>query len=368
MPRPGPARPRGGQLLLLATFGAASAFQSPAAKEVVAHSVPLRVAGRHVAAARHNCAPALHFSSSTMIPSLFARLHMPSVQLRGAAWRGGVIPASLSAIAPRCRPAPAAGVRMSSPASGRDRGVGGGEASSSRRDIRVFLRPPLDASAGGTVLFSSEQGHYLRKVMRVTEGSEIKVFDGFCGEWWCRLDFVDKKAVRGVLTEQRREMETEPDVWMVFAPVKGDGTEVIVQKATELGASRIVPVLTDRTVVKAVRWDRLTHISLEAAEQCERLSAPELEMPQPLAALVADWPSDRWLVLCDETASGRASSAEALQQIPPGSSCAVVVGPEGGWTPKELDLLKSVPNVASLGLGSPAPHRRSPPNPSQASA
>ena len=288
--------------------------------------------------------------------NLCARLHAPGVQLRDA---GRADLPVLPAFAPRAgHPARIAlgraenllaGARMSS-SPARDRGVGGGEAKS-RRDIRIFLQHPLVANEGNAVDFSAEQGHYLRKVMRVADGAEIKVFDGVSGEWWCRLEFVDKKAVRGVLTEQRRVMEREPDVWMLFAPVKGGGTEVIVQKATELGASKIVPVMTERTVVKAVRWDRLTHISLEASEQCERLSAPALLTSQPLAPLISDWPSDRWLVLCDETASGDPSSAEALQQIPPGSSCAVVVGPEGGWTTSELQMMRSVPNVVSLGLG-----------------
>ena len=288
--------------------------------------------------------------------NLCARLHAPGVQLRDAGRAGlPVLPALASWAGHRARIALGreesllAGAHMSS-SPARDRGLGGGEATS-RRDIRIFLQHPLVANEGNAVDFSAEQGHYLRKVMRVADGAEIKVFDGVCGEWWCRLEFVDKKAVRGVLTEQRRIMEREPDVWMLFAPVKGDGTEVIVQKATELGASKIMPVMTDRTVIKAVRWDRLTHISLEASEQCERLSAPVLLRAQPLAPLIREWPSDRWLVLCDETASGDPSSAEALQQIPRGSSCAVVVGPEGGWTTSELEMMRSVPNVVSLGLG-----------------
>ena len=135
----------------------------------------------------------------------------------------------------------------------------------------------MAAAEGATVDFSAEQGHYLQKVMRVAEGSEIKVFDGASGEWWCRLDVVAKKSVRGVLTEQRRAMAPEPDLWLVFAPVKGDGTEIIVQKSTELGASRILPVMTHRTVVKAVRYDRLCSIAIEASEQSERLSAPDVQ-------------------------------------------------------------------------------------------
>ncbi len=138
----------------------------------------------------------------------------------------------------------------------RDRGTGPGE--SARRDVRIFLSQPLVAAEGAVVDFSPEQGHYLHKVMRVAEGSEIKVFDGVSGEWWCRLDAVAKASVHGVLTEQRRAMAPEPDLWLVFAPVKGDGTESIVQKSTELGASRILPIMTQRTVVKAQTWVKVS--------------------------------------------------------------------------------------------------------------
>lgn len=234
----------------------------------------------------------------------------------------------------------------------RDRGVGGEEAVE-RRDIRVFVEHALSPTEGAHVAFSREQGHYLQKVMRVAEGAEVKVFDGVHGEWWCRLDMLGKKLTQGVLTEQRRSMAAEADVWICFAPVKGDGTEAIVQKSTELGACKLVPVLTQRTVVKALRLDRLKSISIEASEQSERLSVPEFEPPQPLMTLLRQWPSDRWLILCDETAPENAGSScvEILQALPGDAKYAVAVGPEGGWTEEELEAFKRMEKVVSIGLG-----------------
>lgn len=229
----------------------------------------------------------------------------------------------------------------------RDRGVGGGD---DRRDIRMFLPRPLNAMEGCTVDFTEEQEHYLRKVMRVTQGSEIKVFDGVNGEWWCRLDVVDKKVVRGSLKEQRRAMAREPDVWLCFAPVKGEGLEIIVQKGTELGAKILAPIITQRTVVKAVRFDRLASISIEASEQSERLTAPDLLQPQPLSSMLAQWPNDRWLVVCNENAAGN-SCVDVLQKLPKGGKYALAVGPEGGWTVQELDAFMSIPTVVILSLG-----------------
>jgi 16S rRNA (uracil1498-N3)-methyltransferase len=114
---------------------------------------------------------------------------------------------------------------------------------------------------------------------------------------------------------------------------------------------RILPVVTQLTLAKAVRYDRLCSIAIEASEQSERLSAPDVQQPQALSSLLFQWPSDRWLVLCDETASGKASSREILQALPMDAKVAVVVGPEGGWTAEEILAFKGMPMCTSLPLG-----------------
>mmetsp|Transcript_40897 Transcript_40897/g.63844 ORF Transcript_40897/g.63844 Transcript_40897/m.63844 type:complete len:179 (-) Transcript_40897:19-555(-) len=150
-------------------------------------------------------------------------------------------------------------------------------------------------------------------------------------------------------------MKPEPDVWLLFSPVKGDATETIVQKATELGASKIVPLSTQRTVVKAIKTERLRNIMVEAAEQCERLTCPVLEEEEAkVVDIVGKWPEDRMLILCDETAVS--STRETVlnnmyTQSAADKKAGILIGPEGGWTSEELDLIRSVPNAVSLSLG-----------------
>jgi len=173
-----------------------------------------------------------------------------------------------------------------------------------RKDVRIWVGGSnQDLFDGASIVFSEGQTHYLSRVMRIKEGMEIKVFDGFSGEWWCRILDVQRNSVSGEILECRRGMKPEPDVWLLFSPVKGDATETIVQKATELGASKIVPLSTQRTVVKAIKTERLRNIMVEAAEQCERLTCPVLEEEEAkVVDIVGKWPEDRMLILCDETA------------------------------------------------------------------
>ncbi|EKX46992.1 hypothetical protein GUITHDRAFT_107340 [Guillardia theta CCMP2712] len=217
----------------------------------------------------------------------------------------------------------------------RDRGQEG----TGRRDIRVFVGGQ-QLLHGSTVNFESSQSHYLDKVMRVMEGSHVKVFNGCDGEWWCRMDHFDKKGARGTVTEQRHTFSAGSDVWLLFAPVKGDATEAIVQKATELG----------RTIVKSIKHERLQSIAVEASEQCERLDVPDLVPLQPLNKLLLNWPSDRKLVVCDETRVGERGTWDTLRALQGEARFAMLVGPEGGWSDDELSGFAEHQAV-KIGLG-----------------
>ena len=211
---------------------------------------------------------------------------------------------------------------------------------------RLFVTAPL--AAGGAVALDSDQVHYLRSVLRLGPGDAVAFFDGRAGEWLAVIETLGKHAGTARLERQTRPQTQEPELWLLFAPVKRARIDLIVEKATELGASRLLPVMTRRTNVTRVNTDRLRATAREAAEQTERLSVPEVAEPQRLDQALASFPSDRRLILCDETGSAP-PLAEILRQGP--APLGVLIGPEGGFAPDELDGLRKLPFVTGVGLG-----------------
>jgi 16S rRNA (uracil1498-N3)-methyltransferase len=195
-----------------------------------------------------------------------------------------------------------------------------------------------DLAAGQSVELSAGQAHYLRSVLRLGGGAEIALFNGRDGEWRGRIDAIGKGRCSAALEEQTRRQQSEPDLWLVFAPVKRARIDYLVEKATELGVSGLFPVRTARTVVERVNVERLQANAIEAAEQTERLSVPLVHPPETLAALIARWPAGRRLIVGDER--GRAPPiAETVAGLRDTLSAgiAVLIGPEGGFTETELD-------------------------------
>ncbi len=189
---------------------------------------------------------------------------------------------------------------------------------------------------------SEAQSHYLANVMRRSAGDSVKLFNGRDGEWAARIIAISRKSVRFEPLELTRPQETDPDCWLCFALLKRQKTDLVVEKATELGASVIQPIITERTQADHVNLDRLRAIATEAAEQCERLMVPEIRAPLKLAALLNAWPSERQMFIADERRDGPGlrPPADALQPI------ALMTGPEGGWTSAELDGIGAHPLVS----------------------
>src|ERR1043166_2186490 len=168
--------------------------------------------------------------------------------------------------------------------------------------IRLFVSRPL--SEGAAFQLDDKQAHYLLHVMRVKEGDAILVFNGQDGEWQANVS-AGKKQAGLKLTRQTRAQQAEPDIWLCFAPIKRGHGDTTVEKATELGAARLLPVITERTVISRVNLERYRALATEAAEQCERLTIPEIATPQNLDALLKDWDKNRRMLFCAETGAAQ---------------------------------------------------------------
>ena len=207
--------------------------------------------------------------------------------------------------------------------------------------IRLFVTNALGVR--GDVPASEAQAHYLTTVMRRGAGDMVKLFNGRDGEWLARIVAPSRKTIRFEPVSQTRPQEVEPDCWLCFALLKRQKTDLVVEKATELGVSVIQPIITERTQADHVNLERLRNIAIEAAEQCERLAVPEICEPLKLPQLLANWPRGRQLFIADERRTGKIARppADALQPI------ALMTGPEGGFTERELDGIGSYPAVTS---------------------
>jgi len=208
---------------------------------------------------------------------------------------------------------------------------------------RLFVRQSL--GEGERIELERGQANYLRNVLRLNEGAELLVFDGSSGEWLARIAEAGRKRMSLAVERRTREPETVPDLWLAFAPVKRSQTDWLIEKATELGAARLVPVITHRTIVDRVRIDRLEAISIEAAEQCRRTRLPQIGEPLALAQFIESCGPDRRLYFADE--SGGEPAAQAFEPGP----AAILTGPEGGFTDAERKLIRSAENVVPISLG-----------------
>jgi 16S rRNA (uracil1498-N3)-methyltransferase len=208
---------------------------------------------------------------------------------------------------------------------------------------RLFLRHAL--SEGASVAAGPGQANYLRNVMRLGVGAELLVFDGQSGEWLARIAEADKKRMILTVGRRVREPEAIPDVWLAFAPVKRAQTDWLVEKATELGAARLMAVITQRTIAERVKLERLEAIAIEAAEQCGRTRVPEIPEPVTLKQLVAARDPHRRLYFADEGGGQAARDA-----FVPGPAL-ILIGPEGGFTNEERSIVRAAPNSVAVSLG-----------------
>jgi len=217
----------------------------------------------------------------------------------------------------------------------------------SRTLPRLYVDAPLMANIA--IPLNTDQTHYICKVMRLELGDEMRVFNGKDGEWIATLAGDRKQGGLAKAERQTHKQVDSPDLWLLFAPIKSARIDMIAEKASELGARLLWPIMTQRTQAARVNTDRLLANAIEAAEQCERLDVPKMCEPARLETALDEWPAERRLLVCAERAEAQELAA-ALHSLPAGPM-ALLVGPEGGFTDDELARMARYPFVTFVKLG-----------------
>lgn len=216
-----------------------------------------------------------------------------------------------------------------------------------RAKIRLFVEGSLGDEQG--IVVTKDQANYLFNVMRLKTGDNVLLFNGRDGEWSAEVVEAGKRAGKLACREQTAPLQLPPDLWLIFAPIKKARTAFIVEKATELGAARIMPVITRFTNMDRIQIDRLRAYAMEATEQCGGTFVPEVTDIQRLDDLLDAWPEDRNMMFCDESREAL-PVAQALAQAS-GGKWAIVIGPEGGFSPEEVARLRGMDMVTAVTLG-----------------
>lgn len=212
--------------------------------------------------------------------------------------------------------------------------------------VRIFCPSRIEENA--RICPDEKQCNYLFNVLRMKIGDKLNVFDGQSGEYEAKIIEIGKKKCLLEIVKKVKEFAPSPDIWLLFAPLKKDNTDMVIQKATELGVRKIIPVITKYTNAEKIRTDRFSAQSIEASEQCRRTDVPEISAPQTLEKVLENWPEDRVLFFLNERGSGE----NILQKMQKNSGKAgILIGPEGGFCEDEIKKVLENSKVCDIFLG-----------------
>ncbi|MEP0942561.1 MAG: 16S rRNA (uracil(1498)-N(3))-methyltransferase [Rhizobiaceae bacterium] len=220
---------------------------------------------------------------------------------------------------------------------------------------RLFVEESLNP--GAAIDLDRGQSNYLINVLRLKDQAPVLLFNGRDGEWQANLQLLGRKKAALKIISQTRPQPQVPahDLHYLFAPIKQARMEYMVQKAVEMGVSTLQPVLTEFTQLRKLNLERMAAHAVEAAEQCGILNIPEIREPMTLGNLIGNFPADRHVLFCDEGEESQnpliALQKHATREDAPTPKLAVLIGPEGGFSPEERSQLRSLPNVTPVPLG-----------------
>ena len=215
---------------------------------------------------------------------------------------------------------------------------------------RLFIQEKISENL--IIYIRDKQHHFLRNVMRIKINDEINVFDGISGEWTSKVIAVNRENTALRVTENIKKMQSSYDLWLIFAPIKQNRMGIAIQKATELGVSKIIPCTTEYTNIKNINVKNLYQNAIEASEQSERLDIPSIEKEVDLKSLLNSWPKDRKLIYCDEKNTDNKSIIETIMPLKNTTKkWSVLIGPEGGFSDTEKNLILENNGVISVSLG-----------------
>ena len=215
------------------------------------------------------------------------------------------------------------------------------------KTFRLYIREELIPNK--LITLSEEQTHYLKNVVKYTPKDNLNCFDNKNGEFACQIVEETKKNLKITILKKIKNYIQCPDIWLLFAPLKKDNTDFVIEKATELGVRSIIPTITQYTNTTHIKLERYIAQSIEASEQCRRTDLPQITTPQSLKDILNTWPTDRILYFMDETLQ----SQPFLNLIKSNKTdkVAILIGPEGGFSAEELNLLRKTPNAHGATLG-----------------
>lgn len=214
---------------------------------------------------------------------------------------------------------------------------------------RLYVDNPLQA--GCIIELAAGQAHYLKQVLRLARGAKLAVFNGRDGEWRGRIETLGRQSGTLIAEAELRGQSPEPDLWLLFAPIKKARLNFLVQKAVELGVAKLMPVYTEHTEIKRLNVERHRGNVIEAAEQCERLTLPAFMEPLPIDKVLETFPTDRQLLVCAER--GNATPLYDVVSEPEATARrgAILCGPEGGFSQTELDAFAKLSFIKLVSLG-----------------
>ena len=215
---------------------------------------------------------------------------------------------------------------------------------------RIFVNRSLSSNL--MIYIKEKQHHFLKNVLRVNINDQVNIFNGISGEWKTTIISINKNNTLLRVEENIIKMKKSSDIWLIFAPIKQHRMSLAIQKATELGVSKIIPCITEFTNIRTINIKSLYDNIIEAAEQSERLDIPKIDKSVDLKSLFTEWPKNRKLIYCDEKISnGKEIISTLLSLKDYNYKWAVLIGPEGGFSDAEQELITKKKYVIPVSLG-----------------